>query len=119
MELNNSRDIEDGCKEGKENCILAQEMYIRSVVKYIAQYYVELGGVDAIIFTAGLGENSALTRRMILEKLEVLGVKIDHEKNNVRGKEQLITTEDSKVKAYIIPTNEELMIATDTYDLIK
>lgn len=114
-----SRDIEDGINSGNERCILAQDMYIKKIVDYIAAYYVELGGVDAIIFTAGLGENSALTRRMILEKLEVLGVKIDHEKNNVRGKEQLITTEDSKVKAYIIPTNEELMIATDTYDLIK
>lgn len=112
-----SRDIEDGIAAGNERCILAQEMYVKRLVEYIAKYYVLLGGCDAIIFTAGIGENSALTRQQVLEKLEVLGVKLDKEANNVRGIEQKITTEDSKIPAYIIPTNEELMIARDTYNL--
>lgn len=114
-----SRDIEDGIANDDKRCILAQDMYVKKIVDYIAAYFVELNGADAIIFTAGVGENSITTRKMILEKLEVLGVKIDVDANNVRGKEKLISAEDSKVKVYVIPTNEELMIATDTYDLIK
>ena len=114
-----SRDIEDGIANDDKRCILAQDMYVKKIVDYIAAYFVELNGADAIIFTAGVGENSITTRKMILEKLEVLVVKIDVDANNVRGKEQLISAEDSKVKVYVIPTNEELMIATDTYDLIK
>jgi len=112
-----SRDIEDGIQAGNERCILAQEMYVKRIVEYIAKYYVLLEGCDAIIFTAGIGENSILTRKQIIEKLSVLGIKIDDEANNVRGVEQKITTEDSKIPAYIIPTNEELMIARDTYNL--
>jgi acetate kinase len=80
---------------------------------------VELGGCDAIVFTAGVGEKSPKTREDILKKLAVLGIKVDSERNNVRSKEALITTDDSKVPAYVIPTNEELMIASDTYNLIK
>ena len=114
-----SRDIEDGIKEGNERCILAQEMYVKRIVEYIAKYYVLLGGCDAIVFTAGVGENSISTRKQILDKLSVLGIKVDEEANNVRGEEQRITTDDSKVPAYVIPTNEELMIATDTYELVK
>ena len=113
-----SRDIEDGIKAGNERCILAQEMYVKRVVEYIAKYYVLLGGCDAIIFTAGIGENSVMTRQQILEKLAVLGIKIDENANNVRGVEQKITTEDSSIPAYIIPTNEELMIARDTFSLV-
>ena len=113
-----SRDIEDGIKAGNERCILAQEMYVKRVVEYIAKYYVLLGGCDAIIFTAGIGENSAMTRKQILEKLAVLGIKLDENANNVRGIEQRITTDDSSIPAYIIPTNEELMIARDTYNLV-
>ena len=94
-------------------------MSVKKIVDYIAQYYVELGGCDAIIFTAGLGENSIITRKKVLEKLAVLGVKLDEERNNVRGKEQLITADNSKIPAYVIPTNEELMIAIDTYNLAK
>jgi acetate kinase len=112
-----SRDIEDGIKAGNERCILAQEMYVKRLVEYIAKYYVLLGGCDAIIFTAGIGENSVMTRQQVIEKLAVLGIKLDYEANNVRGIEQKITTEDSSVPAYIIPTNEELMIARDTYNL--
>lgn len=114
-----SRDIEEGINNGDERCILAQKMYVKKIVDYIASYYVELGGCDAIIFTAGVGENSISTRKQILDKLSVLGVKIDEERNNIRGKETLITADNSKIPAYIIPTNEELMIATDTYNLTK
>ena len=114
-----SRDIEDGCKEGNEKCILAQEMYIRSVVKYIAQYYVELGGADVICFTAGIGENSIDTRRDIIERLGALGIKIDLEANNVRGKLTKISTKDSSSLVYVVPTNEELMIAIDTLEIVN
>lgn len=114
-----SRDIEDGIKNGNERCILAQKMYVKRIVDYIAKYYVELGGCDAIIFTAGVGENSISTRMEVMEKLACLGVKPDVERNNVRGKEALITADTSKIPVYVIPTNEELMIATDTYNLAK
>ena len=113
-----SRDIEEGIKSGNERCILAQEMYVKRIVEYIAKYYVLLGGCDAIVFTAGVGENSISTRKEILDKLAVLGIKVDEEANNVRGEERKITTDDSTVPAYIIPTNEELMIAKDTYSLV-
>ena len=92
-------------------------MYVRRIIDYIAKYYVELGGCDAIVFTAGVGENSIHTRREVIDGLSVLGVKIDEEANNVRGVEQLITAPDSTIPCYIIPTNEELMIARDTYRL--
>lgn len=113
-----SRDIENGIKEGNERCILAQDMYVKRIVEYIAKYYVLLEGCDAIVFTAGVGENSISTRKQILDKLKVLGIKIDEEANNVRGVETKITTDDSKIPAFIIPTNEELMIAKDTYSLV-
>ena len=113
-----SRDIETGIKEGNERCILAQEMYVKRIVEYIAKYYVLLEGCDAIVFTAGVGENSIATRKQILDKLSVLGIKVDVEANNVRGVETKITTDDSKIPAFVIPTNEELMIAKDTYSLV-
>ena len=114
-----SRDIEDGIKSGNSRCELAQKMYVDKIVNYIAMYYVELGGADAIVFTAGVGENSISTRKQIVEKLDCLGIKLDEERNNVRCKEALISSDDSKVLVYVIPTNEELMIATDTYNLAK
>ena len=114
-----SRDIEDGCKEGNENCLLAQEMFVRSVVKYIAQYYVELGGADVICFTAGIGENGIDARRQIVEKLSALGIKLDLESNNVRGKLTKISSEDSSTLVYLVPTDEELMIALDTLEIIN
>ena len=114
-----SRDIEEGINNGDERCILAQKMYVKRIVDFIAKYYVELGGCDAIIFTAGVGENSISTRMEVMEKLACLGIKADAERNNVRGKETLISADDSKVPVYIIPTNEELMIAIDTYNLAK
>ena len=113
-----SRDIENGIKEGNERCKLAQDMYVKRIVEYIAKYYVLLEGCDAIVFTAGVGENSIATRKAVLEKLGVLGIKVDEEANNVRGVETKITTDDSSIPAFIIPTNEELMIAKDTYSLV-
>lgn len=112
-----ARDIEDGVEKGNERCILAQKMYVRRVINYISMYYVEMGGADAIVFTAGLGENSVETRKLVIEGLSVLGVKLDEKANSVRGKEKLITTKSSKIPCYVIPTDEELMIARDTYEL--
>ena len=114
-----SRDIEDGINTGNERCMLAQKMYVRRIIDYIAKYYVELGGADAIVFTAGVGENSAATRREVLDGLKVLGIEIDEEANNCRGKEVKITKETSSIPCYVIPTDEELMIARDTYNLAK
>lgn len=112
-----SRDIEDGIKSGNDRCKLAQEMYVNKIVKYIAEYYVELGGADAIVFTAGVGENSITTRKQIIDKLACLGIKLDEQRNNVRSEVALISTDDSSVKVYVIPTDEEVMIARDTYKL--
>ena len=112
-----SRDIEDGIKSGNDRCKLAQEMYVNKIVKYIAEYYVELGGADAIVFTAGVGENSITTRKQIIDKLARLGIKLDEQRNNVRAEVALISTDDSSVKVYVIPTDEEVMIARDTYKL--
>ena len=113
-----SRDIEEGIKNGNERCKLAQEMYVKRIVEYISKYYVLLEGCDAIVFTAGVGENSIMTRKQVLDKLAVLGIKVDDEANNIRGIEQKITADDSSIPAYVIPTNEELMIAKDTYSLV-
>jgi len=114
-----SRDIEDGIKNGDERCILAQKMFVKRIVEYIAKYYVLLNGVDMIAFTAGIGENGIDTRKDVIESLSVLGIKLDEEKNNCRGKETIITTDDSKIPCYVIPTDEEVMIARDTYNIIK
>lgn len=114
-----SRDIEEGIYKGNDRCLLAQKMYVRRIIDYIAKYYVEMGGADAIIFTAGVGENSPGTRREVLDGLKVLGIKVDEERNNCRGEERKITADDSLIPAYVIPTNEELMIALDTMNLIR
>ncbi len=113
-----SRDIEDGIAAGDENCILAQKMYVRRIVDYIAKYYVEMNGCDAICFTAGIGEKAIDTRRDVINELSSLGVYLDSSANNVRGEERLISTKDSKIQCYIIPTDEELMIAKDTFELV-
>ena len=112
------RDVWAGVEAGDERCALAVDKYVKTVVDYIASYYVELGGADFIAFTAGLGENAVPVREKICEALACLGVKIDKKKNETRGEEIKISTEDSKVQVYVIPTNEELMIAEDTYNLI-
>ena len=114
-----SRDIEDGIVAGDENCILAQKIYVRRIVDYIAKYYVEMNGCDAIIFTAGIGEKSIMTRKDIINELSSLGIYLDEEANNVRSEERLISTKDSKVECWIVPTDEELMISKDTYELAK
>lgn len=114
-----SRDVEDGIKAGDEACILAQDMYTQKVANYIAMYNNLLNGADAIVFTAGLGENSIQTRIDVMEKIKSLGVKIDLERNNFRGKFGIISADDSTIPVYVIPTNEELMIAMDTYEIVK
>lgn len=114
-----SRDIEAGIKEGNKRCELAEKMYVRRIIDYIAKYYFELGGCDAIVFTAGVGENSVSVRRQVVEGLSVIGVKLDYEKNEIRGKVQKISAPDSSIKVYVIPTDEELMIARDTLELIN
>lgn len=112
------RDIENGIAEGDERCILADKMFTNTVVKYIASYYVELGGCDALVFTAGVGENSISARVHIVEALKCLGMELEPEKNNVRGEFAKISSDNSSVGIYVVPTNEELMIAEDTKDLI-
>ena len=113
-----SRDVEDGINNGNERCILAQEMYVRKIINYIAMYYVEMGGADAIVFTAGVGENSISTRKQIISGLSALGITLDESANDSRGKEVKISGKDSKVECWVIPTDEELMIARDTYELV-
>ncbi len=113
------RDIEGEAEKGNADCALALDKFAYEVRKYIGSYAAALGGLDCLVFTAGVGENSASMRARICEGLEFLGVKIDPEKNNVRGKEAIISTDDSKVTVWVIPTNEELMIAQDTAELVN
>ena len=113
------RDIEDEAEMGNEDCQLALDKFAYEVRKYVGSYAAALGGLDCLVFTAGVGENSPETRERVCESLEFLGVKLDAEKNKVRGKEMLISTPDSKVAVWVIPTNEELMIAQDTAALVN
>ena len=113
------RDICDAAAEGNQQAIDALDAYHKRVKKYIGSYAAEMNGVDAIVFTAGLGENGIDYRLAIASNLEVLGVKMDAEANKVRGKETVISAADSKVKVLLVPTNEELMIARDTLELVK
>lgn len=115
---NDMRDILARCEEGDHRALVAKEKYVRRIVDYIAQYYVLLGGVDMIALTAGVGENNKVIRKEILDKLECLGVKISDEANETVGEEVKLSTKDSKILVYVIPTDEELMIAKDTYNLI-
>ncbi|MFT8543311.1 MAG: acetate kinase [Leuconostoc falkenbergense] len=110
------RDLLD-VQDTNEHAKLAINIFINRVIKYVGQYVAEMNGVDAIVFTAGIGENSVPVRKMIVDKLSYFDVKLDDEKNNVRGEEVEISTSDSKVKALLIPTNEELMIARDVESL--
>lgn len=114
-----SRDVEAAAEEGNERAILAQEMYARKIANYIAMYNNLLGGADVITLTAGVGENSATMRKMILDKIASLGVKLDESKNDFRGEFRCITTDESKIPVYVVPTNEELMIAIDTMNFIN
>ena len=113
------RDIEQGAEKGNADCALALDKFAYEVRKYIGSYAAALGGLDCLVFTAGVGENSASMRARICEGLEFLGVKLDPEKNNTRGKEAIISADDSKVTVWVIPTNEELMIAQDTAALVN
>ncbi len=113
------RDLEAGKNSGNKNCEMALEKFYYEVAKYVGAYTAAMNGVDVITFTAGVGENDGATRKAICEYLGFLGVKIDEEKNKVRGEEIKISTEDSAVQVWVIPTNEELMIAQDTAELVK
>lgn len=113
-----SRDVEDAAKAGNKRAILAQELQVRTIVRYVGAYYAELGGCDAIVFTAGLGENNSALRASVCEQLSVMGIKLDAEANKVRGDFKVISSKDSKVSVLVIPTNEELVIARDTVRLL-
>ena len=113
------RDIDAKIGEGHEQSILAHHLYVNSIVGYIAKYFVELGSLDALCFTAGVGENDKVSRKAICEYLGYLGVKIDDQANDVRGKNAVISAADSKVKVMLIPTNEELAIARETKRLVE
>ncbi|MEW8993437.1 acetate/propionate family kinase [Clostridium sp.] len=111
------RDIEDAAKEGNERAVLALDVYDYRVREMIGAYAAAMGGVDAVVFTAGLGENAIETRAQICKGLEFLGIEIDDAKNNVRGKATEVSKDGAKVKVFVIPTNEELVIARDTKEL--
>ena len=114
------RDIDAAYDAGNEKAIVARDMYYNRVKKFVAEYAAEMGGVDLVIFTGGVGENSADLRRWVCKDMEFMGIKIDDSINDVtRGENTIISTADSKVKVAIIATNEELVIATDTYELTK
>lgn len=113
------RDLEDAAAKGNERAKLALDMFCYQVKRYIGAYAAAMGGVDAIVFTAGVGENDIHTRQQVCSGLEFLGVKLDADRNNVRGKATEISAADSKVKVFLIPTNEELAIAQDTLRLCK
>ncbi|MBQ7307764.1 MAG: acetate kinase [Clostridia bacterium] len=119
---NDSRSLEIGMKEGKPNFKLAFDVMILSIIKYIGAYVAELDGLDALVFTAGIGENSPLTRKSILDRLTYLGITYDEEVNNkvVRlSNNNELSLADSKVKVYVVPTNEELVIARDTLEIVN
>ena len=113
------RDVENAAKEGNERAKLAQDMYFYRIKKYIGAYAAAMGGLDVVVFTAGVGENQVSMRSEVCKDMEFLGIKFDESKNNVRGEEAVISADDSKVKVVVIPTDEELMIATDTMNLLK
>ena len=118
-ESSDMRDLEAAAAAGNQRALLAERMYFYRMKKYIGSYAAALGGVDIIVFTGGVGENQASARWAACEGLEFMGVKLDAERNKVRGEEAIISTDDSKVKVVVIPTDEELMIASDTMDILK
>lgn len=113
------RDLETAAEEGNERAKLALDMFVSRVIKYIGSYMTEFDSIDGICFTAGVGENSIEMRQQIAEGLKIFGVKIDKERNNVRGKDTIVSADDSTIKLLVVPTNEELMIAKDTVELTK
>ena len=112
------RDVEDGYNMQDPRSVLALDSQAYKIAQYIGQYYITLSGLDALVFTGGVGENGLETRQRICEYLKVLGITLDLEANNMKGKEKCISTADSKIPVFVIPTNEELMIARDTHKLI-
>ena len=113
------RDLENAASEGNQKAALAQEKFAYEVRKYVGAYAAAMGGADAVIFTAGVGENDKAIRSMVCKGLDFMGLKLDEAANDVRGQETVISAADSKVKVLLIPTNEELMIAIDTAELAK
>ena len=113
------RDLEEAVAEGNERAELALRVFCQKVRFYIGAYIAEMNGLDALVFTAGVGENSAEMRAHICNEMGNLGIKLDLMKNKVRGQEKVISTDDSKVKILLIPTNEELMIARDTHEIVS
>lgn len=114
-----SRDISEGIEKGDSRCILAEEIYEGKIIRYLSNYFVSLKGADVICFAGGIGENAINVRENIMKKIECLGVKLDKEANNSRGEIVKISTDDSKVACYVIPTDEEVMIARDTFDIVQ
>lgn len=113
------RDLDAGMKNGNDRCRLALDVFCYSVKKYIGAYAAAMGGLDAIAFTAGIGENNPYVRRMATTGLEFMGIDIDEEKNDVRGDETKISTDSSKIQVWVVPTNEELAIARETVELVS
>ncbi len=113
------RDLENAAAEGNFRAQLALDMFASRVVKYVGSYMTEFDHLDAIVFTAGVGENSASMRAQIVDGLKLFGIEIDEKENDMRGKEKIVSTPESKIKVIVIPTNEELMIAKDTLELTK
>ena len=113
------RDLENAAKKGNSRADLALNMFAYQAKKFIGSYAAAMNGLDAIVFTGGIGENSITMRQMICEEMEYFGITIDEQKNQVRGKQADISTENAKAKVLVIPTNEELMIALDTVSLVK
>lgn len=113
------RDLDEAIQSGNERAKLAIDVFIHRVVHYVGGYVAAMNGTDAIVFTAGVGENDPVVRERVCENFGYLGVKIDKEKNNVKGRETIISTPDSKVKVLVVPTNEELMIARETEAIVK
>ena len=113
------RDLENASKEGNTRAQLAIDVFIYDVKKYIGAYAAAMGGVDAVVFTAGIGENSASLRAEMVKDLDFMGIKMDLEKNDFRGEERDVSAPDASVKVLVIPTNEELMIAMDTAEIVN
>ena len=112
------RDIEAEAEKGNKRAQLALDVFIHRVRHYLGAYIVEMGGVDCIVFTAGVGENDKATRINVCKGLEELGIELCEKRNDIRGEERVISTDESKVKILLIPTNEELMIARDTFNIV-
>ena len=116
--FSDNRDVEVGYLKGEQKCIDAMNVYVHTLLRFIGGYIAVLGGVDAIVFTAGVGEKGSIVRKLVVERLAYLGIKLNEENNNKRGQTLEISTPDSKVRVFVIPTDEELMIAKDTMKLV-